>query len=134
MRRPTTKLSTGPLLRWYRRVAKPLPWRSAATPYRVWVGEVMSQQTTLPVAVPRFEAFMREIPDVASLARVRESRIRRLWAGLGYYARARNLVAGARLVMDRLGGSLPETYEAWLRIPGCGPYTAAMTLFLPHSR
>ncbi len=116
----------GSLLRWYRRVRKPLPWRDDPTPYRVWVGEVMSQQTTLGVVVPRFERFLEELPDVEALARCREARLRRLWAGLGYYARARNLKRGARLVVRERGGRLPTTYEGWLSIPGCGPYTAAM--------
>ena len=116
----------GSLLRWYRRARKSLPWRDDPSPYRVWVGEVMSQQTTLGVVVPRFERFVTELPDVSALASSRESRLRRLWAGLGYYARARNLHGGARLVVRERNGLLPETYGGWLAIPGCGPYTAAM--------
>ncbi|MBW2261197.1 MAG: A/G-specific adenine glycosylase [Deltaproteobacteria bacterium] len=114
------------LLRWYRRTRKPLPWRDDPAPYRVWVGEVMSQQTTLGVVVPRFERFVQELPDVRALAGCREARLGRLWAGLGYYARARNLRKGAQLVVRERSGLLPETYEGWLAIPGCGPYTAAM--------
>jgi A/G-specific adenine glycosylase len=90
------------------------------------VGEVMSQQTTLGVVVPRFERFVQELPDVGALARCREARLRRLWAGLGYYARARNLQRGARLVVLEGHGRLPETYAGWLALPGIGPYTAAM--------
>jgi A/G-specific adenine glycosylase len=90
------------------------------------VGEVMSQQTTLGVVVPRFERFVQELPDVAALARCREARLRGLWAGLGYYARARNLQRGARLVVRERDGRLPETYLGWLAVPGVGPYTAAM--------
>jgi A/G-specific adenine glycosylase len=115
-----------PLLGWYRRVMKPLPWRLDPAPYRVWVGEVMSQQTTLGVVVPRFEAFTGAIPDVRALASCRESRLRRLWAGLGYYARARNLRRGARIIVEDLDGRFPESGDGWLSIPGCGPYTAAM--------
>ena len=114
------------LLRWYRRVRKPLPWRDDPAPYRMWVGEVMSQQTTLAVVVPRFKQFIRELPDVQALAACSEVRLRSLWSGLGYYARARNLKKGAQLVMDEMGGRLPDSYEGWRQIPGCGPYTAAM--------
>ncbi|MDD5307358.1 MAG: A/G-specific adenine glycosylase [Deltaproteobacteria bacterium] len=114
------------LLAWYSAHKRPLPWRDAPAPYRVWVGEVMSQQTTLKVAVPRFEIFVARLPDAAALAACPEDVLRRLWAGLGYYARARNLQKGARYVTDDLAGALPGTCAGWLDVPGCGPYTAAM--------
>lgn len=119
-------------MRWYDRSHRSLPWRDDPRPYRVWVGEVMSQQTNLAVAVPRFEAFVERLPDVAALARCSDETLERLWAGLGYYARARHLVRGARIVVDELDGRLPRTYEGWLRIPGCGPYTAAMLASVCH--
>jgi A/G-specific adenine glycosylase len=117
---------TGPLMRWYGRNRKPLAWRDDPRPYRVWVGEVMSQQTTLAVAVPRFGRFVARIPDVRALARCPEKRLRSLWSGLGYYARARNLVRGARYIVDQRGCTLPTNRDGWLAVPGCGPYTSAV--------
>lgn len=125
MGRKTTTLARS-LLAWYAREAKPLPWREDPGPYRAWVGEVMSQQTTLGVVVPRYEAFVRTLPHVQALARCPEPKLGRLWAGLGYYARARNLRRGAERIVKDMRGRLPTTYRRWLEIPGCGPYTAAM--------
>jgi A/G-specific adenine glycosylase len=125
-REDAARALTRDLLAWYRAHKRPLPWRLLPTPYRVWVGEVMSQQTALKVAVGRFEAFVARLPDVVALAACDEEVLRRLWAGLGYYARARNLQKGARHVIGRLSGALPSTNAGWLEIPGCGPYTAAM--------
>ncbi len=120
------------LLRWYSREMTSLPWRDDPRPYRVWVGEVMSQQTTLGVAVPRFERFVREIPDVATLASCPEARLRRLWSGLGYYARARSLRLGAQVVIRDMKGRLPTSRDGWLAIPGCGPCTSAMLASICH--
>jgi len=114
------------LLAWYDRVRKPLPWRDAPSPYRVWVGEVMSQQTSLSIAAERFVRFTAELPDVEKLASCDEGALRRLWAGLGYYARARNLAKGASYIAHELGGVFPEDAPGWRRVPGCGPYTAAV--------
>lgn len=123
---------TGPLGRWYRLHRESLPWRDHPTPYRVWVGEVMSQQTRLAVAVPRFLQFVDRLPDVQALASCPEGVLRGLWSGLGYYARARNLVRGARHVVHHLGGELPRNREGWIEIPGCGPYTSAMVASICH--
>jgi A/G-specific adenine glycosylase len=90
------------------------------------VAEVMSQQTTLAVVVERFERFVDELPDVHALARCPEEHLRELWAGLGYYRRARNLERGARLIADERGGRFPSDLVEWSEIPGCGPYTAAI--------
>jgi len=114
------------LVAWYGKVCKPLPWREEPTPYRNWVAEVMSQQTTLKVVVPRFELFVRELPDLKALATCDDERLGRLWSGLGYYARARNLRAGARWILERFPGRWPASRQEWLTVPGCGPYTAAV--------
>jgi A/G-specific adenine glycosylase len=98
----------------------------------VWIAEVMSQQTTLKVVVERFERFMDEIPDVHTLATCSDEQLRELWAGLGYYRRARNLRRGAELIAGDRGGRFPRDYAAWLGIPGCGPYTAAMLASVCH--
>ncbi len=124
-RSPSARIAAA-LVAWYDRARKPLPWRDAPTPYRVWVGEVMSQQTALSIAAARFEALVAELPDVAALAACGEDRLRRLWAGLGYYARARNLAKGAAFIADDLGGAFPENAAGWRLVPGCGPYTAAV--------
>ncbi len=116
----------GVLVSWYRRERKSLPWREDAGPYRVWIAEVMSQQTSLSVIIPRFERFVAELPNLRALAECEDEHLRELWSGLGYYARARNLRRGARYMSDQLGGQFPQTYAEWRKVPGCGPYTAAV--------
>ena len=118
------------LLAWYDANARSLPWRSppganAADPYRVWLSEVMLQQTTVAAVRPRFAAWVARWPDFASLAAADEADVMAAWAGLGYYARARNLVKCARVVVADHGGEFPRD-EATLRtLPGLGDYTAA---------
>ncbi|MDZ7283544.1 A/G-specific adenine glycosylase [Sphingomonas sanguinis] len=117
------------LLAWYDRHARDLPWRSkpgeVPDPYRVWLSEVMLQQTTVAAVTPRFTAWVARWPDVVSLAAASDEDIMAAWAGLGYYARARNLVKAARAVVAEHGGRFPTT-EAGLRaLPGLGAYTAA---------
>lgn len=117
------------LLEWYDRHARALPWRAppgtpAPDPYRVWLSEVMLQQTTAAAVVPYFARFTERWPTVASLAAAEEAEVMAAWAGLGYYARARNLLACAREVAAR-GGAFPRTEEALRELPGLGAYTAA---------
>lgn len=112
---------------WFAENKRSFPWRSQRSAYRTWVCEIMSQQTLLRVVVPKFEAFVAELPTPAHLAAVEEAVLRRLWAGLGYYARARNLQKGARALIARHGAEgFPSSYEEWLEIPGVGPYTASV--------
>jgi A/G-specific adenine glycosylase len=117
------------LLRWYVVDKRRLPWRAEAgerpDPYRIWLSEIMLQQTTVAHAMPYFEAFTRRWPDVAALAAADEGEVMAAWAGLGYYARARNLIACARAVVGDHGGRFPDTEEALRRLPGIGRYTAA---------
>ena len=114
------------LLAWFDRHARTLPWRApigqARDPYRVWLAEIMLQQTTVPHAAPYFEAFTRRWPTVEDLAAAPDEEVMRAWAGLGYYARARNLLKCAREVAAR--GSFPETSAGLRELPGIGPYTA----------
>ncbi|MES1971982.1 MAG: A/G-specific adenine glycosylase [Pseudomonadota bacterium] len=117
------------LLAWYDRNARDLPWRSAPgvaapDPYRVWLSEIMLQQTTVATVRPRFQEFVARWPDVESLARADDATLMSAWAGLGYYARARNLIACARAVVAA-GGRFPETEEGLRALPGVGAYTAA---------
>ena len=116
---------TAPLLAWYDLNGRTLPWRSVVTPYRTWVSEIMLQQTRVSAVIPYFERFMEELPDVAALAAVSEERLFKLWEGLGYYSRARNLQKAAKIVVSDFGGALPQSYHALLSLPGIGEYTAA---------
>ena len=121
--------ATKALLRWYAVDKRRLPWRAEAgerpDPYRVWLSEIMLQQTTVVAVKPYFEKFTRAWPDVGALSSADEAEVMRAWAGLGYYARARNLIGCARKVAGELGGRFPED-EAGLRaLPGIGAYTAA---------
>ena len=114
----------GALLRWYRRVRRDLPWRRTRDPYAVWVSEVMLQQTRVAAVVPYYERFVRRFPDVRALSRAPEDEVLALWSGLGYYRRARGLLEGARIVVERHGGRVPDAPDALLAIPGIGRYTA----------
>ncbi len=123
-------MSAAELLAWYDRNARVLPWRAppgeGLTPaYRVWLSEIMLQQTTIPHGTPYFHEFLRRWPDVAALANSRDEAVMSAWAGLGYYARARNLLKCARTVVQDHAGLFPETEAGLLGLPGIGPYTAA---------
>ena len=113
-----------PLLTWYRQNARRLPWRDEPTPYRVWISEIMLQQTRVEAVKPYYERFLQTLPDVRTLAEADEATYLKLWEGLGYYSRVRNLHKAANLVMERYGGELPRSYEELLTLPGIGPYTA----------
>ncbi len=112
------------LLDWFDRERRDLPWRRTRDPYAIWVSEVMLQQTQVRTVVPYWERWMREFPDVRSLAEAPESRVLKLWEGLGYYRRARHLHAAAVWIRDRHGGRFPGELEAILELPGIGRYTA----------
>jgi A/G-specific adenine glycosylase len=112
------------LLNWYDSHRRTLPWRLSPTPYRVWVSEIMLQQTRIEAALPYFDRFMAALPDVADLAACGEDRLLKLWEGLGYYSRARNLQKAAKIVMERYGGEMPGDFEALRSLPGIGDYTA----------
>lgn len=101
-----------------------MPWRSRPTPYRVWISEVMLQQTQVATVIPYFLRFLGRFPDVRALAAADLQDVLKLWEGLGYYSRARNLHAAARQVVGRRGGRLPQTAEEWRALPGIGRYTA----------
>ncbi|MFM7519564.1 MAG: A/G-specific adenine glycosylase [Planctomycetota bacterium] len=112
------------LLRWYARTARDLPWRRAPDPYRVWISETMLQQTQVERVCDAFGRFLDSFPTVAALAAADESAVLRAWEGLGYYRRARQLHAAARVVVAEHGGRLPEDDGALRRLPGIGRYTA----------
>jgi A/G-specific adenine glycosylase len=126
------------LLTWYDRHRRRLPWRALpgvpADPYRVWLSEIMLQQTTVKAVGPYFERFTARWPDATSLARASLDDVLRLWAGLGYYSRARNLHACAVAVMREHGGAFPDTEEGLRALPGIGPYTAAAIAAIAFDR
>ena len=113
-----------PLLGWYRENRRPLPWRAEPAPYRVWVSEIMLQQTRIEAVIPYYERFLAELPDAAALAAVSEERLLKLWEGLGYYSRARNLKGAAERIVADFGGELPADAAALRSLPGIGDYTA----------
>ncbi|MFN0056557.1 MAG: A/G-specific adenine glycosylase [Planctomycetales bacterium] len=122
------------LVAWYRRHARPLPWRTTDDPYRVWISEIMLQQTTVAAVVPYFERFLARFPDVVSLAAAPEQEILRHWEGLGYYSRARNIHKAARLVVDEHGGEFPQDLATLQRLPGIGRYTAGAIVSFAFDR
>ena len=116
---------------WFAAVKRPMPWRSCPTPYACWLSEIMMQQTTYAAVLPYYERFLKKFPTVADLAAADEGDVLKAWEGLGYYARARNLLKAARQIVpdasSRRGDAVswPRTSAEWSRIPGVGPYTAA---------
>ena len=126
------------LLAWYDRHARQLPWRSVQhdrpDPYRVWLSEIMLQQTTVATVKGRFEAFLRRWPTVTALASAALDDVLHEWQGLGYYARARNLHRCAREIAEKHGGRFPDTEEGLLKLPGVGEYTAAAIAAIAFAR
>ncbi|MGH8274117.1 MAG: A/G-specific adenine glycosylase [Gammaproteobacteria bacterium] len=124
-----------PLLEWARAHGRHgLPWQHPPTPYRVWVSEIMLQQTQVATVIPYFERFMARFPTLAALADAELSDVLALWSGLGYYARARNLHAAARLCCEKHNGELPQTTDELAALPGIGRSTAGAILALAHDR
>jgi A/G-specific adenine glycosylase len=113
------------LLDWYDAHARDLPWRQDHDPYRVWVSEIMLQQTRVAAVIAHYHEFLRRFPTVAKLAAAREASVLAAWSGLGYYRRARMLHAAAKVVARKRGGKFPETSEGWQELPGIGRYTSA---------
>ncbi|RMH53256.1 MAG: A/G-specific adenine glycosylase [Bacteroidetes bacterium] len=119
---------------WFDAVARDLPWRRTNDPYRIWISEIMLQQTRVDQAVPYYERFLAAFPTVHALAEADLDDVLRRWEGLGYYARARHLHRAARTIVERFGGRVPDTYDAIRTLPGIGPYTAAAVLSLAYGR
>ncbi|MGC1224836.1 MAG: A/G-specific adenine glycosylase [Candidatus Sulfotelmatobacter sp.] len=113
------------LLTWYKAHARQLPWRASRDPYRVWVSEIMLQQTRVAAVIEHYHEFLRRFPSVEKLAKAREASVLAAWSGLGYYRRARMLHAAAKVIVREHNGNFPRTAERLLELPGIGRYTAA---------
>ncbi|MFL5235780.1 MAG: A/G-specific adenine glycosylase, partial [Microvirga sp.] len=135
---PASKPEAGELLAWYDRHRRDLPWRAKAgvppDPYRVWLSEIMLQQTTVAAVKPFYERFLQRFPTVARLAEAPVEEVMQAWAGLGYYSRARNLHACAKAVAEGHGGRFPDTEAGLRRLPGIGAYTAAAIAAIAFDR
>ena len=116
-----------PLLTWYKGQAsdRQLPWRLSPTPYHTWLSEIMLQQTRAAAVIPYYERFLAALPDIAALAAADDEMLMKLWQGLGYYSRARNLKKAAQVIVAEHGGRLPQEHKALLALPGIGRYTAS---------
>lgn len=125
---------SNPLLIWYDKNKRILPWREEPTPYRIWVSEIMLQQTRVEAVKPYFERFMKALPNINALAECTEEELLKLWEGLGYYNRARNLQYAARQIMENYGGRMPDTYEELLKLKGIGSYTAGAVASIAYNR
>ncbi len=121
------------LLRWFRRNARPLPWRRAKSPYTVWVSEVMLQQTQIKTVIPYYRRFLRAFPNVERLAAARLDQVLRVWSGLGYYRRARDLHRTARFIARNFRGRFPDNFEQARSLPGVGDYTAKAVLSIAYN-
>ncbi|MEK9864086.1 MAG: A/G-specific adenine glycosylase, partial [Verrucomicrobiota bacterium] len=115
----------GPLLDWYAKHARPLPWRKTRDPYAIWISEIMLQQTQVATVIPYWDRWMSSFPDIASLAAASEASVLKHWEGLGYYRRARSIIKVAAILneLDHQG-RFPEDYDTIISLPGIGPYTA----------
>ena len=123
-----------PLLAWYDAGRRVLPWREEPTPYRVWVSEIMLQQTRVEAVKPYFERFMKALPDTKALSEVPEETLLKLWEGLGYYNRARNLQKAAIQIENQYGGVIPSEYDTLLTLSGIGRYTAGAIASIAYGR
>lgn len=118
------KKFAGLVVDWFRREGRILPWREGRNPYRIWISEVMLQQTRIEAVIPYYHRFISELPDIASLADCPEDKLLKLWEGLGYYSRARNLKKAAVAVMTEYGGEMPAEAKELRKLSGIGDYTA----------
>lgn len=122
------------LLHWYREKKRPLPWRETKDPYRIWVSEVMLQQTRVDTVIPYFNRFMERYPTLRHLANAEEAEVLKMWEGLGYYSRGRHLLQAVREVAEKYGGSVPEEERELESLPGIGAYTKGAILSIAYGQ
>jgi len=120
------------LLAWFDHGNRRMPWRNTKDPYKRWISEIMLQQTKVDTVIPYFIRFMERFPDVSSLAIAEEDEVLKLWEGLGYYSRARNLLKAALMIQEKHGGRFPETEKEAMKLPGVGAYSAAAVLSMAY--
>lgn len=120
------------LIDWYEREKRDLPWRHTKDPYKIWVSEVMLQQTRVDTVIPYYNRFLEVFPNAEQFAYADEEKILKMWEGLGYYSRVRNLQAGVREVVEKYGGIVPKTREEIIQLKGVGPYTAGAVLSIAY--
>jgi len=113
------------IINWYQKNKRMLPWRKDKNPYHIWISEIMLQQTKIEAVKKYYNRFIQEIPDVKNLSKIEEERLLKLWEGLGYYTRARNLQKAAKIITNELNGKFPTKYEELIKLPGIGEYTAS---------
>ncbi|HID29882.1 MAG TPA: A/G-specific adenine glycosylase, partial [Desulfobacterales bacterium] len=116
------------ILAWYDESQRNLPWRKTSDPYRVWISEIMLQQTQVETVIPYYHRFISQFPTVQALAEASPDAVLKVWENMGYYARARNLHTAAKEIIHRFGGELPDTWDELTALPGIGSYTAGAIL------
>ena len=122
------------LLQWFRKNARDLPWRETRDPYAIWVSEVMLQQTQVPTVIPYYQRFLKSFPTIRHLARADFSKVLKIWEGLGYYSRARNLHRASKILLKKFGGNIPDTRDDLLKLPGLGRYTVGAILSIAYNK
>ncbi len=122
------------LVSWYKNNKRSLPWRDTGNPYHVWISEIMLQQTRIEAVKPKYTLFMETLPTIEALANVSEDQLLKLWEGLGYYSRARNLKKCAETLMTEYNGQLPQEYDVLVKLPGIGPYTAGAISSIAYNK
>lgn len=113
-----------PIVKWYRENKRDLPWRKEKNPYFIWISEIMLQQTRIEAVMGYYDRFLKSLPSLQDLAQVDEEKLLKLWEGLGYYNRARNLKKAAKIIQEKYHGEMPKQYDELLKLPGIGEYTA----------
>jgi len=122
------------LLKWYRSSQRSLPWRAIADPYKIWISEIMLQQTTVKTVIPYYQRWIKAFPDIKNLSKAPMEKVLKAWEGMGYYERARNIHRCAKTVEEKFHGKLPCSYEELLRLPGIGPYTAGAIMSIAFGK
>jgi A/G-specific adenine glycosylase len=122
------------LLAWYRKARRPLPWRRTRDPYRIWISEILLQQTRVETATAYYQSFIERFPSLQTLAEADMESVLQVWQGLGYYGRARNLQRAARTVLEQFNGKIPREPASLMELPGIGPYTAAAVASIAFNR
>lgn len=116
--------TTEPIIKWYQKNKRDLPWRKEKNPYHIWLSEIMLQQTRIEAVKQYYKRFLEELPTIQDLAEVEEEKLLKLWEGLGYYNRAKNLKKAAQMIQEKYQGQMPRKYSQLIQLPGIGEYTA----------